>query len=138
MGNRIKLAIEEEYGYRHWVAYLDKLEYDDLLQRWASMRGLDYMVPVRLIIPQAVPAFGLTDINIHELRRQRVKYCAINLSDDSYLSGAVAGIPEADAFQMDGKTYTEAELIELRRLDSEVYAAAWEAWRSQYPGASPF
>lgn len=122
---KIKLAIEEEYGYRLWVAYLTKEQYDDLITRWNTMRGLHSLVPVTLIIPQALPAHALEDINIHALREQGARRCHIHEHDDSYLEGSIYNIPAPeyhnyspslhstsyfDVFWMCGHRYTQEEL----------------------------
>jgi hypothetical protein len=37
----ITLVIEEEYGYKWWVAKLTEQEWQDLRERWQTIRGLN-------------------------------------------------------------------------------------------------
>jgi hypothetical protein len=127
MPEKIKLAIEEEYGYREWVAYLDKCEYDELIERWKTMKGLHCMVPVTLIIPQAVPALDIEDVNIWLLHQQGAKRCHIHEYDDSYLEGADYAIPPNDvegsfwpAFEMDGESFTREDLESFIQQELEL------------------
>jgi hypothetical protein len=49
----ITICIEEEYGYRYWLARLTDKEYAKLIGRWENITGLNCLVPVDFIIPQA-------------------------------------------------------------------------------------
>lgn len=120
MSEVVTLYIDEEYGYQHWRADLTADEYAALLRRWRSMRGLHCLVPVRLIVPQAVPVWAFADVNVH-VTAGRVR-CHIHEDDDSYLEGADCDIPPPDeftadrlpVFYMDGKRYEfEADLRPL-------------------------
>jgi hypothetical protein len=96
--------IVEEYGYRDWLAKLDPWEYQDLIRRWKTIRGLTCLVPVKLIVPQAK--------ELDDLRPVEVKYdkrCHIHEHDDSYLQDVDYKIPEDTHFWMDGRMYTEDE-----------------------------
>jgi hypothetical protein len=104
------LAIEEEYGYRYWVAELTDDEYSQLLQRWRTLRNLSCCVPVKFIIPQA-RAVEIEDCPYGE----GVLRCHIHESDDSYLEGSDYKIPDDPdhLFWMDGLPYTREEVHAL-------------------------
>lgn len=94
----VVLYINEEYDYRDWIAHLSDAEYQDLLSRWATMRGLHACVPVTLIVPQAVE---LTEVPC--LRSLGITHrCHIHEWDDSWLDGSDYEIPEDTDFWMNG------------------------------------
>ena len=102
----ITINISEEYGCRDWVAKLTEKEYKELITRWCTMRGLKCLVPVTLIIPQAVetrnPVDSITDIRCH-----------IHECGDSYLQGCNYNIPEDKFFWIDGKKYDDKTLFKI-------------------------
>ncbi len=116
---KIKLAITEEYGYREWVAYLTKTEYDSLLARWSTLRGLNCLVPVQLVVPKAEITEDFEDINLWALQAQGAKRCHFHECDDSHLEGSDYQIPEAENFWMDGKEYTPEEIHQARDKEME-------------------
>lgn len=149
--DRLKIAIVEEYGYRDWIAYLTQEEYDELCRRWKTMKGLHCGVPVTLIIPQAkLVDFDdpdvWKDVNVHELASQpNTRRCHIHEHDDSYLEGCEYEIPEAQLdgsdphfcrFEMDGVSYTYAELQPHRQAEQE-YIAMEHARRDAAREATP-
>lgn len=103
----IKLIIDEEYGCRTWYTELTQEEYAQLLARWETMRGLSCLVPVKLIIPQAIE---INDEQAIEIVDKDTWYrCHIHECDDSHLEGSNYKIPEDSHFWMDGQKYEESE-----------------------------
>lgn len=100
----IKLLIEEEYGYRDWYAELTEQEFEELCARWKTLRGLNCLVPVTLIIPQAVELDDGRRVNPEHTHR-----CHIHEEDDSYLEGCGYEIPPDDYFWMNGRKYDRDE-----------------------------
>lgn len=100
----IKLFIREEYGYQDWYAELTHEEYQDLLKRWRTLRGVTCLVPVTLIIPQAKELDDERRVDPDFTHR-----CHIHESDDSYLEGCDYKIPEDENFWMDGRMWKENE-----------------------------
>ena len=76
---KIRLVIEEEYGYRYWVADLTPDELEEIRARWKTMRGLNCLVPVRVIIPQAREVSWSKNLGEPN--------CHIHEEDDSFLEG---------------------------------------------------
>lgn len=105
----MKLLISEEYGYRHWLATLTNDEYDTLIARWNTMSGLNCLVPITLIIPQAKE---LTDEEYFDNKLTYDNYCHIHECDDSSLDGTDYKIPYTKEFCIDGRTYTETEIFD--------------------------
>jgi hypothetical protein len=104
----IKLLIEEEYGYRWWLAELTQDEYAQLLRRWETMRGLCCKVPVPLIVPQAVRISD--DEMITMWNRESVESfyrCHVDDYDSSYIEGSCYEIPLDEYFWMDGQKYSQ-------------------------------
>lgn len=100
----IKLFIEQEYGYKEWFAELTEDEYELLIARWESMRGLNPRVPVTLIVPQAKEVMDRTDFDnmIRDAKR-----CHIFEHDDSWLEGSSYNIPKDKFFWMEGICHKE-------------------------------
>ncbi len=107
------LAITEEYGFREWIAELDKAEYDELLAKWQTLRGLSCCVPVKFIIPQA------RVLGEFEKLPSKYVHCHIHESDDSYLGGCNYEIPNDNLFWCEGKSYTSEEVYAM--IDDERY-----------------
>jgi hypothetical protein len=101
----IKLVISEEYGYRYWLAELTQDEYDLLIDRWESMRGLNCLVPVTLIIPQAKPLDSLS----FDWEQPGARSCHIHQWDDSHLEGTDYRIPNDKHFWMDGMCFEDGD-----------------------------
>lgn len=105
---QIVLHISEEYGYRTWVAVLTTEQYQQLLARWSTIKGLNCMVPVKLIVPQAV--------EVDRFDRSRVTHeCHIHECDDSYLAGSDYRIPDTDdgTFVIEGRSYAPMDLYRM-------------------------
>jgi hypothetical protein len=104
----IRLVIDEEYGYRTWLAELTLEEYAQLLARWETMRGLSCLVPIKLVIPQAVEISDEDVIKMHD-NGETYYRCHMHDYDDSYLEGSRYDIPEDTHFWMNGRKYEEPE-----------------------------
>lgn len=104
----IKILIDEEYGYRTWLAKLTQEEYAQLLQRWETMRGLNPLVPVKLIIPQAVKVED-SDVLAMFDDGETFYNCHIHDYDDSYLEGSCYSIPDDEGFWIGGQKYERPE-----------------------------
>lgn len=104
----IKLLIDEEYGYRTWLARLSMEEYVALLNRWETIRGMSCLVPIRLVVPQAVE---ITDEEVIEMLDDGITFyrCHMHEDDDSYLEGSRYEIPKDTHFWMEGHRYEERE-----------------------------
>lgn len=104
----ITLIIDEEYGYRTWIAELTQDEYAQLLARWETIRGMNCLVPIRLVIPQAIE---ITDEDVISLIDEGRTYyrCHMHEEDDSHLEGSHYDIPQDTHFWMDGRRYEESE-----------------------------
>lgn len=106
------LIIQEEYGYRYWVAVLTPEEYEALKARWCTMRGLNCLVPVPLIITQAVE----TSLeHLATLTDEETLHCHIHESGDSGLEGVTYTIPGDTDFSMEGKSYDDNTLLAMAR-----------------------
>lgn len=100
----IKLWIEEEYGYRDWYLECTEEEYEKLLERWRTIRGMSCLVPVKLVFPTAVELDDFREENPEHNRR-----CHMHGDDDSYLEGSNYKIPPDEFFWMEGRRYEECE-----------------------------
>lgn len=102
----IKILIEEECGYRFWLAEITQDEYAKLLARWETMRGLNCLVPVELIVPQAV---RISDEEMIEMfdKGESFYRCHIHEHDDSYIEGSYYKIPPDECFWMEGQKYEQ-------------------------------
>jgi hypothetical protein len=102
----VTISIDEEYGYRRWVAEMNEAEYQALLARWATMRGLNCLIPVNVVIPQARELVGDSfDMPADAIR------CHIHECDDSYLEGSDYQIPPDKIFWIDGVSYNSMDLF---------------------------
>jgi len=104
----IKLVIDEEYGYRTWLAELTQEEYAQLLARWETLRGLSCLVPVRMVISQAVEIDDETVIKMID-NGETYYRCHMHDYDDSHLEGSCYQIPDDAHFWMEGRKYEEVE-----------------------------
>lgn len=109
------LYIVEEYGYRYWTAELTEPEYEQLVARWKTMKGLHCCVPVRFIIPQAVVSSWLT------IPEPGWIHCHIHEHDDSFLGDLDYVIPPSsdDTFTIDGTSYSYEEIVAIMRQTTE-------------------
>ena len=114
--DKIAIFIEEEYGYREWLAIVSPDELVEIKRRWETIRGLNCMVPVPYIFPTA------TQVNLDEIERVTSEYplerrvkAHVHESDDSSLSISDYIIPESDEFEIDGEVTTHRELLEFLR-----------------------
>jgi hypothetical protein len=119
------LFIEEEYGYRHWIADLTDNEWEALQQRWRTIKGMNCLVPVRFLVPKAkLIEWGDVDgqdfgKKFHECHDRATVFAHFHESDDSCLSGCEDyEIPEIPGdnrmgFEIDGRYYSHQELFEM-------------------------
>lgn len=117
------LIIEQEYGFRHWYAWLDKCELDALAARWRSLDGLFCGVPVLWVVPQA-RELDLSDPADMELScRRDALSMHMHDWDDSHFSlvrDHTIGAPDYDdpggpLFWMDGMSYTHEDVYDWWR-----------------------
>lgn len=124
---KVILLITEEYGYQHWLAVLEPAEFDAAVARWKTMKGLNCLVPVTLLFPQAVLS------NREELAAAEEQAAAtgdkvvavhVHEADDSRIAGVDYEIPDAENFEIDGKVYSEDEITAIfeasRREEAHV------------------
>ena len=105
----VNVYISEEYGYYHWWARLEPQEFEDLKKRWVTMRGLHCLVPVWLIIPQAVEVEDHAKL-MRLLKTKKHLKCHIHECDDSHLEGVAYHIPKDKDFWIDGIRFTDHDL----------------------------
>lgn len=117
----IILSIDEEYGYNVWYAILSDERYEELKKEWQTIKGLNCLVPVRFLIPEAVNLPLLPEDQKYADEKYvadnniRIESAHIHQSDDSYLSGVDYEIPDQDEFEFKGKRYSEEELNSIFR-----------------------
>lgn len=110
----IRLFISEEYGYRYWSAELTAEEWERLVARWKTMRGLCCLVPVPVIMPRA-RELSDEELESYDFSRPHVR-CHVHEADDSYLQGVDYAIPAVDyaggtrRFWIDGESHDPFEL----------------------------
>ena len=113
------LHISEEYGFNEWYAILSDERYEELKNQWKTLKGLNCLVPVRFLVPEA-KNFPLRDEHkdygdLEYLQKNKVQIVGshIHQSDDSWLEDADYDIPESQNFEFKGKTYTEEEVNKI-------------------------
>lgn len=142
----VLLTISEEYGYRNWYAVLTRAEYEQVCADWQTLKGLNCLVPVRFLIPQAKPLWMLRytpehafTLTLDGLAGADVEIVGahIHQSDDSGLGGVDYDIPEQETFEFKGREYTDDEVHALHSADRDredveinaVIAKNPEMWR---------
>jgi hypothetical protein len=130
------LHISEEYGYNSWYAVLSDERFEELKNNWKTIKGLNCLVPVRFLVPEAVnfPLLKkdeyLSDRSYLEKNKIRIENAHIHQSDDSYLADVEYEIPEQDNFEFMGVKYSENELNEIfnkyRSEDNKEYERRYE------------
>lgn len=114
----IILNISEEYGCNHWYAVLSDERYEQLKNEWLTIRGLNCLVPVRFLIPEALnfpllPEYAqFADEKYLEANNIQVINAHIHQSDDSFLEGVDGDIPEGE-FEFKGIRYSEDQVYEI-------------------------
>jgi len=123
------LFIDEEYGYKHWIADLTDEEWQALQQRWRTIKGMSCLVPVRFLVPKAKLIEWGADVDgpefakkFHECRDRATVFAHFHEYDDSSLTGCHDyKIPRGDSdgydFEVDGRKYTHQELVALMEAD---------------------
>lgn len=122
----IFLNISEEYGNKKWYAVMTAKEYDELKARWKTMRGLNCLVPVTLIVPQATMRHPYFDTKpMYDWQKCIQKNAHIHESSDSFLEDVNYRIPKARNFWLEGKEYLEADIEKAidkeLRISNDVY-----------------
>lgn len=126
------ILIDEEYGYRSWIAIVGDAELEEIKRRWMTMKGLSCLVPVPMIFPTASVCtvedwLEWSDTEMSQDRREevereaRVFHAHVHESDDSSFD-ALPGfkIPEARVFEIDGETYREDQLYAMNNPGCET------------------
>lgn len=114
----IIVNISEEYGCNHWYAALSNERFEELKSEWQTIKGLNCLVPVRFLIPEALnfplrPEHAqFADDKYLEANSIEVVNAHIHECDDSFLEGADYDIPEGE-FEFKGKTYSEDEVLKI-------------------------
>lgn len=98
------LYIREEYGATNWLAEMSDDEYQQLIERWETLRGLNCLVPVNLIVPRAKKCQNGQQEYLDAIEAG-AKLCHFHESVDSFLEGTDYIIPEDKYFWMDGLKY---------------------------------
>ena len=121
----IFLLISEEYGCQEWYAVLSEDQFGNLKKRWATIKGLNCLVPVNFIIEQAKPLCshekfpiklgeGETFVELQDVDFfMDVISAHIHQSDDSYISTVDYEILEGDEFEMEGISYSSEQVYNL-------------------------
>jgi hypothetical protein len=142
----VLLTISEEYGYRNWYAVLTRAEYEQICADWKTMKGLNCLVPVRFLVPQAKPLWMLKytpehafTMTLDGLAGMDVEIVGshVHQADDSGLGGVDYDIPEQETFEFKGREYTDDEVHALHSADRDredveinaVIAKNPEMWR---------
>lgn len=118
------ILIDEEYGYDQWYAIVSHDEYQEIENNWRSIRGLNCLVPVPFLIPQAQNYPLLEEHKKYTLFKTLIEekveiICAhIHESDDSYLGG-IKTEPD-EHFWFRGKKYEEQEVNEILQKHREA------------------
>lgn len=113
------LHIAEEYGYNAWYACVSDERYEEIKQDWQTIKGLNCLVPVRFLIPEArnlpvLPEHNhLTDYSFLIENKVEVISVHIHQSDDSYLGDLSYEIPEQESFEFKGVQYSEDQVTEI-------------------------
>lgn len=114
----ILLNISEEYGYDQWYAVISEDRYQELKNEWQTIKGLNCLVPVRFLIPEALnfplrPEHAqFSDPKYIESSGAQIVDAHIHQWDDSFLQGVDYDIPEGE-FSFKGKTYSEEEVNKI-------------------------
>ena len=127
MPNQILVLISEEYGYQHWFAVYNQRVYEQVKNRWQTMRNLNCIVPVTLIFPGAKQYLDRDPpICKTEMADMTVSHAHVHQCDDSAFDACPKfNIPDdGEDFVINDTVFTDAELMALRdkeRDESDVY-----------------
>lgn len=137
MSNQVLVLISEEYGYQHWFVVYNRRRLEQVKNRWKTMKNLHCLVPVPMVFPGAQRYLyksppGKPPVCAAELEHMEVYHAHVHQSDDSGFDGCPNHtIPDDEgAFQINGKTYTDAEIEVLREQEKEK---SLEYLRQTYP-----
>lgn len=138
----VLLTISEEYGYRNWYAVLSSELYEQLKKDWQTLKGLNCLVPVQFLIPQARPLWILPYTPEHSKyltldglagENVRIRSAHIHQADDSHLDYLDFSIPEQEDFEFRGKAYTEKEVSDLHEFYSDQEQRMCDRYAEAYP-----
>lgn len=106
------ILIEEEYGHGHWMAIVCDRDLEEIKRRWATMRGLNCLVPVTMIFPTAKECLREDwEDWIDPPKGTKVFHSHVHQDDDSFFDALPKfKIPPAEEFSIDGKTYRDEDL----------------------------
>jgi hypothetical protein len=138
----IILSISEEYGYRNWYAILSERQFEQLKEDWQTLKGLNCLVPVQFLVPQAKPLWALPFTQEHQVyltqdglaqHNVRIRSAHIHEPDDSGLADLKYSIPEQRTFEFLGTEYTEDEVTKLMHEYSDRESREFERTRAAHP-----
>jgi hypothetical protein len=138
----VLLTISEEYGYRNWYAVLTRAEYEQVCADWKTLKGLNCLVPVRFLIPQAKPLWILRftpehafTMTVEGLAGMDVEIVGAHIheSDDSGLGGVDYSIPEQETFEFKGKAYTYDAVLDLFQADKDLESVETDKTLEEHP-----
>jgi len=107
------ILVEEEYGYGYWLAIVCDQDLEEIKRRWLTMRGLNCLVPITMIFPTAKRC-SIEDWEewINPPSGTNVFHSHVHQADDSHFDALPKyKIPEADKFEIDGKSYSDDDLF---------------------------
>lgn len=121
------ILIDEEYGYQNWILVVDDAGLEELKSRWASMHGINCLVPIPLVFPHAERCTvddwlewadtEMTPERRGEVEREaRVFRAHVHECDDSSFD-ALPGhkVPPGEVFVINGVPYGDDDLYALGR-----------------------
>jgi len=139
----IVLNISEEYGCYHWYAVISEERYEDLKNEWQTIKGLNCLVPVRFLIPEALdfplkPEHAqLSDEKYIEANNIKIINAHIHQCDDSFLEGVDGDIPEGK-FEFKGISYSEEEVRKIFHQYRDEDNKRWSENEQTEPAKIPF
>lgn len=139
----IVLNISEEYGSNHWYAVITEERYEELKNEWRTIKGLNCLVPVRFLIPEALdfplkPEHAqLSDEKYIKANSIKIINAHIHQCDDSFLEGVDGDIPEGE-FEFKGISYSRDEVSKIFHQYRDEDNKRWEENEQLEPVQIPF
>lgn len=140
----IVLEISEEYGYDQWYAIVSEERYEELKKEWQTIKGLNCLVPVRFLIPEALnfplrPEHAqFAEENYFELNNIKNVSVHVHDSDDSYFGDLEFEIPDQDDFEFKGVRYTDEEVNAIFQKYRDEDIANYEARNKEKETEAPW
>lgn len=125
--------ISEEYGFRSWYAVLSDESWDRIQQDWKTIKGLNCLVPVPFLIPEAHSFPILPEHQRFVNEDVEVVSAHIHQHDDSGIEGVEHKIPEGD-FEFKGVAYTEGQVRDIFEEYQAKYQETHKFRRENEPG----